>query len=105
MPDGLDAQPTGLEDLITHRRDYFTVVGRSENSGARDKSVRARSVDCTNIVYLDATVDFKTNRLAPGLHPRVNAPAGFLQFLQGAGNELLSSETGVHRHQQDDVQL
>src|SRR5690606_5189268 len=81
------------------------VVGRAEHGRTSHEGVRTGRMDDTDVVDFHAAVDFQTDGLAAGLDPGVDATAGFPQFLQRRRDELLAAETGVDRHEQDDVQL
>src|SRR5690606_413278 len=101
----LNGAGAGLDDFVAHGLDDRLIIGRAENGGAGNEGVGTGSVDRTDVLDLDAAVDFQPDGLAAGLDPGIDATARFTQLVQGSGNELLPAETGVHRHEQNHVEL
>src|SRR5690606_11808993 len=85
--------PHGVDDLL--------VVGLAENGRAGNEGVSPGAGDFADIVDFDAAIDFQHD-VASGF---IDHFADFGNLFQRAGNEGLTTETGVHRHQQDDVEL
>ena len=81
-------------------RDRRRVIRRTEDRGAGDEGVGACARDRADIVDLDAAVDFQPN-LATAARRSLDAP----RAASSRRDELLSAESGVHRHQQDHVDL
>src|SRR5690606_23591175 len=87
--------------FAAHGVDDGFVIRLAENSGAGHEGIGASLCCGGNIVDLDAAVDFQQD-LASRF---VDQFAHGLDLVQRVRNEGLAAEAGVHRHQQDDVEL
>src|SRR5690606_6525336 len=96
-----ESLPTSGSDLRPHAGDDGGVVGGAKDGGAGDEGVGAGGGDFADVLRLHAAVDLQADRLAQA----VDAFAHLAQLVQGRGNEGLTAEARVHRHQQHQVQV
>ena len=87
----------GLDDGVINVG--VPIAGSTKHGGSGHKGICSRLGDFTDIVHLNATIDFQTD-IQTGI---VDDLSGLAQFIQGGRNKALPAETRVDRHQQHHV--
>ncbi len=96
-----------LGQLVAHLLDDAVVlvgvalVAAAEDAGAGHEGVGTRRGDLGDVVHLHAPVDLQADVAAGSLDTLTR----LLELLQRRGNEALTAEAGVHRHDEDHVDL
>src|SRR5690606_17208062 len=90
-----------VAQLRAHGGDGPGVAVAVEDGGARHEHVRAGTGNLPDIGHANSSVHFK----ADGVAGVVDDLAYLRQLPERGRNELLTTETGVYRHQQDHVDL
>src|SRR5574343_400216 len=93
----------GTDDRIVAMR--VAVLAGAIDGRTGDEGVDASAGDFGDVGSVHTTVDFQADAAAGLLLVGVELGAGLLGLGQRAGNEFLAAETGVHTHQQHDVDL
>src|SRR5260221_7690638 len=88
-------------DLLPHRPDGSRVVSAAEDGRSRNERIGAGLGDGRGVIDLDPAIDLQPDVAAAG----IDSGARFGELRQRLGNEFLSAEPGVDRHQQHQVDL
>src|SRR5215469_4320200 len=91
--------------LGAHRRNSSCVVGRLENCRSGHEGVGARLGDRGDVVDLDASIHLEPYLATGPCCELVDARAHVRELGQRLGDERLPSESGIHRHDQHQIQF
>ena len=88
-------------DQLAEQRNGLRVILRAENGGSGDEDIHPGIGYLLDRAFTDTAVHFNERFQAPRFDYCTQRP----YLVQGAGDELLSAETGVYPHQHDKFQI
>ena len=89
------------EQAAAHGIDHGLVIRLAENRGTGNEGVSPSFRCSSDIVYLDATIDFKQDLASR----RVDPASYFGNFFQRMRNERLATKSRIDRHDQNQIDL
>src|SRR5688572_22342055 len=79
----------------------ITIPARAVNRRAGDESISACTCNLRDVIHFYAAINLKKNLPTTFVYTLAYGP----EFCQRFGDKLLAAETGIHRHDQHQVQL